>query len=136
MQTLNIPVDDAVLMQDVDGCSDLFTVESDDVFLQPQSGHLLQSPLVAVFHEDVHLLLEKNTPEILDRRYWTIIPWCQWMAENTSYPVEFHSKVSHQVGVFNAFKNLQLICSLLNGFVIVWLESDLVDSEKNVRAHL
>lgn len=51
-----------------------------------------------------------------------------------SYPVEFHSKVSHQVGVFNAFKNLQLICGLLNGFVIVWLESDLVESEKNVRA--
>lgn len=69
MQTLNIPVDDAVLMQDVDGCSDLFTVESDDMLLQPQSGHLLQSPLVTVFHEDVHLLLEKNTPVILDRRH-------------------------------------------------------------------
>lgn len=68
MQTLYIPVDDAVLMQDVDGRSDLFTVESDDMLLQPQSGHLLQSPLITVFHKDVHLLLEKNKPEISDRR--------------------------------------------------------------------
>lgn len=64
MQTLNIPVDDAVLVQDVDGGSDLFTVESDNVFLQPQPGHLLQSTLITVFHEDVHLFLEVSTPEI------------------------------------------------------------------------
>lgn len=51
-----------------------------------------------------------------------------------TYPVELHSEVSHQVGVFNAFKNLQLVCGLLNGFVIVWLEADLVDGEGNVRA--
>lgn len=69
MQTLNVPVDDAVLMQDVDGGSDLFTVESDDVLLQPQSGHLLQSPLITVFHEDVHLLLEKNATNTLDSQF-------------------------------------------------------------------
>lgn len=57
-RTLDIPVDDAVLVQDVDGCSDLFAVEPDDVFLQPQSGHLLQCALVTVLHEDVHLLLQ------------------------------------------------------------------------------
>lgn len=62
MQTLDIAVDDAVLMQDVDGCSDLFAVESDDMLLQPQSGHLLQGPLIAVFHEDIHLLLGRNAP--------------------------------------------------------------------------
>jgi len=56
--TLDIPVDNAVFMEDVDGCSDLFTIEPDDVFLQPQSGHLLQSALVTVLHEDVHLLLQ------------------------------------------------------------------------------
>lgn len=57
-RTLDVPVDDAVLVQDVDGCSNLFAVEPDDVFLQPQSGHLLQRALVAVLHEDVHLLLQ------------------------------------------------------------------------------
>lgn len=56
--TLNIPVDDAVFMEDIDGCSDLFAVQSDDVLLQSQFGHLLQSSLVTVLHEDVHLLLE------------------------------------------------------------------------------
>lgn len=60
MQTLNIPVDDAVLVQDVNGGSDLFTVESDNVFLQPQPGHLFQSTLITVLHEDVHLFLEVN----------------------------------------------------------------------------
>ena len=58
--TLDVSVDDAVFMEDVDGCSDLFTVEPDDVFLQPQSGHLLQSALVTVLHEDVHLLLQES----------------------------------------------------------------------------
>lgn len=67
--TFNVPVDDAVLVQDVDGRSDLFTVESDDVLLQPQSGHLLQGPLVTVLHEDVHLLLENSRPEISHRRH-------------------------------------------------------------------
>lgn len=48
----------SMFMEDVDGCGDLFAVEPDDVFLQPQSGHLLQSALVTVLHEDVHLLLK------------------------------------------------------------------------------
>lgn len=43
-----------------------------------------------------------------------------------SYPMELHSKVSHKIRVFNAFKYFQLICRLLNRFVIIWLESDLV----------
>lgn len=61
--TLDITVDNAVFVEDIDGCSDLFTVESDDMFLQPQSGHFLQRALVTVLHEDVHLLLrmERNT---------------------------------------------------------------------------
>lgn len=62
--TFNVPVDDAVLVQDVDGRRDLLAVESDHVLLQPQSGHLLQGPLITVFHEDVHLLLNKSRPEI------------------------------------------------------------------------
>lgn len=56
-RTLNVPVDDAVLVEDVDGRGDLLAVEPDDVLLQAQSGHLLQGALVAVLHEDVHLLL-------------------------------------------------------------------------------
>lgn len=55
--TLDISVDNAVLVEDVDGCGDLFAVEPDDVLLQPQPGHLLQCALVTVLHEDVHLLL-------------------------------------------------------------------------------
>lgn len=46
-----------------------------------------------------------------------------------SYPMELDSKVSHQVWVFNAFKYLQLICSLLDCFVIIRLESDLVGNK-------
>lgn len=59
---------------------------------------------------------------------------CAW-----SYPMELHSEVSHQVRMFNAFKYLQLICSLLDCFVIIRLESDLVEDQKNViplTAHL
>lgn len=59
--TLDIPVDDAVLMEDIDGYGDLFAVKPDDMLLQPQSGHLLQSALVTVLHEDVHLLLRVST---------------------------------------------------------------------------
>lgn len=55
--TLDIAVDDAVFVEDVDGRGDLFAVEPDNVLLQPQSGHLLQGALVTVLHEDVHLLL-------------------------------------------------------------------------------
>lgn len=43
-----------------------------------------------------------------------------------TYPVELHSEVAHQVWVFDAFKNLQLVGRLLDGFVIVGLKSDLV----------
>lgn len=53
--------------------------------------------------------------------------------KGVTYPVELHSEVPHQVGVFNAFENLELVCRLLNGFVIVWLEADLVDGKRNVR---
>lgn len=48
----------------------------------------------------------------------------------SSYPMELHSKVSHQVWVFNAFKYFQLICSLLDCFVIIRLESDLDEKHK------
>ena len=57
-------MDDAVFVQDVDGRSDLFAVEPDDVLLQPQSGHLLQGALVTVLHEDVHLLLWGNMNDL------------------------------------------------------------------------
>lgn len=50
-----------------------------------------------------------------------------------TYPVELHSEVPHQVGVFNAFEDLELVCRLLNGFVIVGLEADLVGGKRNVR---
>lgn len=56
--TLDVPVDDAVFMEHVDGCDGLFAVEPDYVLLQPQSGHFLQRALVTVLHEDVHLLLQ------------------------------------------------------------------------------
>lgn len=39
--TFDVPVHNAMFMEDVNGCCDLFTVQSDDVFLQAQSGHLL-----------------------------------------------------------------------------------------------
>lgn len=116
-----------MLMEDIDGCSDLFAVEPDDMFLQPQSGHLLQSALIAVLHEDVHLLLQKRT--------WTFIPNClvlcrMMIKTHASYPMELDSKVPHEVRVFDAFKYLQLICSLLDRFVIIWLETDLVEHKK------
>ena len=56
--TLDVAVNDAVLVQHVDGRGDLLAVQPDDVLLQPQPGNLLQRSLVAVLHEDVHLLLE------------------------------------------------------------------------------
>lgn len=62
--TLDITVDNAVFMEDVDGCCDLFTIQSDDMFLQPESGHLLQSALITVLHEDVHLLLQVTRMQI------------------------------------------------------------------------
>lgn len=44
--------------------------------------------------------------------------------------MELYSKVSHQVWVFNAFKYFQLICSLLDCFMIIWLESDLFQQQE------
>lgn len=44
--------------------------------------------------------------------------------------MELNSEVSHQVRVFNAFKYFQLVCRLLDCFVIVGLESDLVVGKK------
>lgn len=49
-----------MLVEDVDGDGDLLGVQPDDVFLQAQPGHLLQGALVAVLHEDVHLLLREE----------------------------------------------------------------------------
>lgn len=44
--------------------------------------------------------------------------------------MELYSKVSHQVRVFNAFKYFQLICGLLDCFVIVRLETDLIQQKE------
>lgn len=123
--TLDVPVDNAVLMEDINGCSDLFTVEPDDMFLQTQSGHLLQSSFITVLHEDVHLLLQVSASTITPRCFcmYHETPGMRWAA---SYPMELHSKVSHEIWVFNAFKDFQLVCRLLDCFVVVWLESDLV----------
>lgn len=43
--------------------------------------------------------------------------------------MELHSKVAHQVGVLDSFEDFQLVCRLLNGFVVVRLEPDLHSSE-------
>ena len=43
--------------------------------------------------------------------------------------MKLNSKVSHQIWVFNAFKYFQLICSLLDCFVIIRLEPDLVETK-------
>lgn len=61
MVTFDIPVDNAMLMEDINGCSDLFTIEPNDMLLQSQSGHLLQGALITVLHEDVHFLLPAST---------------------------------------------------------------------------
>lgn len=45
--------------------------------------------------------------------------------------MELHAKVSHKVWVFDAFKYFQLISSLLDGFVIIWLKSYLYRNEKH-----
>lgn len=77
--TLDITVDDAVLMEHVDGRCDLFTVEPDDVLLQAQSGHLLQRALITVLHEDVHLLLQASAREVRSA------PLCTTRSELTSH---------------------------------------------------
>lgn len=45
--------------------------------------------------------------------------------------MELDSEVTHQVWVLNAFKYFQLVCSLLDCFVIIRLESDLVENKEN-----
>lgn len=125
--TLNIPVDNAVFMQDVDGYSDLFAVKPDDVLLQPQPGYLLQSALVTVLHEDVHLLLQVST-QVLIPHHFHVPQVASWI--DASYPVKLDSEVAHKIRVFNAFEYFQLVCSLLDCFVIVWLESDLSGGKK------
>lgn len=45
--------------------------------------------------------------------------------------MELNSEVTHQVWVLNAFKYFQLICSLLDCFVIIRLESDLVKKKRS-----
>lgn len=55
---------------------------------------------------------------------------------SVSYPVELHSKVPHQVRVFDAFKNLQLIGGLFDRFVIVRLKSDLVGQQSSKYVYL
>lgn len=61
MKTFNVTVDNAVFMEHVDCCRDLLAVEADDMFLQTQSRHFLQGPLVTVLHKDIHLLLQEQT---------------------------------------------------------------------------
>lgn len=63
MKTFNVPVDNAMFMEHVDRRRDLLAVEADDVFLQTQSRHFLQRPLVTVLHKDIHLLLQEQTTE-------------------------------------------------------------------------
>lgn len=123
-------MDDAVLVEDVDGRGDLFAVEPDDVLLQPQPGHLLQRPLVAVLHEDVHLLLGGG-----GRRVSATTKTASGVAHVAdmsapTHPMELHSEVPHQVGVLDAFKYLEFVCRLLDGFVVVGLEADLVEQER------
>lgn len=76
-RTLNVPVDDAVLVEDIDGCGDLLAVEPDDVLLQAQSGHLLQGALVAVLHEDVHFLLRDVRVEAETQLAALTVPHCR-----------------------------------------------------------
>lgn len=73
--TFNVPVDYAVLMEDIDSHGDLLRIQPDDVLLQPQPGHLFQRALVTVLHEDVHFFLreEHRQPSVYTdtrRRIW------------------------------------------------------------------
>lgn len=40
-----------------------------------------------------------------------------------SYPVELHTKITNQIRVFDALKNLQFISCFFDGFVIIRLKS-------------
>lgn len=42
-----------------------------------------------------------------------------------AYPVKLHAKVPDQVGVLDAFKNFQLVCSFLDSLMVVRLKSNL-----------
>lgn len=44
--------------------------------------------------------------------------------------MELNSKVPHQVWMFNAFEDFQLIRRFFDCFVIVWLKSDLGKKKK------
>ena len=68
--TFNVTVNDAMLMEDVDGHSDLLRIQPDDVLLESQPRHLFQGALITVLHEDVHLLLgeEPHTAPCLPGR--------------------------------------------------------------------
>lgn len=45
-----------------------------------------------------------------------------------SYPVELHTKITNQIRVFDAFKNLQFISCFFDGFVIIRLKSYLQET--------
>lgn len=45
--------------------------------------------------------------------------------------MDLHSKVADKVGVLDALKDLQLVCRLLDGLVVVGLEADLLDRDQN-----
>jgi hypothetical protein len=60
LQTFDVPVDDAVLMQVVDGQTQLAGVAANEVFRQTHLGRFFYRPSVAVLHEHQHLILSKK----------------------------------------------------------------------------
>ncbi len=49
-----------------------------------------------------------------------------WHNKHTDlYPVQLHTKVADKVGMFNSFKNLQLIRRFLYGLVVIGLKANL-----------
>ena len=51
-----------------------------------------------------------------------------------SYPMELNAKVPHEVGVLESLEYFQLVGGLFDGFVVVGLESDLM--ERNIQSCL
>ena len=39
--------------------------------------------------------------------------------------MQLHTKIPNQIGVLDAFKDFQLVCSFLDGFMVVGLKSNL-----------
>ena len=39
--------------------------------------------------------------------------------------MELHAKIPNQIGVLDAFKDFQLVCSFLDGFMVVGLKPNL-----------